>query len=104
MVQGLPGHPELGRHQHGAMALLDSGQFHQGQIPAFVMWRTAVVVTGERGEHDKGTKPPIPAHATMQAPTGLPAETVLADTRCHSVSTPDTEVADGPPAGTDRSS
>jgi hypothetical protein len=28
-VQGLQGHPELGRDQHGAMALLDSGQFHQ---------------------------------------------------------------------------
>ena len=56
-MQGLPGHPELGRHQHGAMALLDSGQFHQEPIPAYVMWRTAVVATGERGEHDKGTKP-----------------------------------------------
>jgi hypothetical protein len=39
------------------MALLDSGQFRQEPIPAYVMWRTAVVATGERGEHDKGTKP-----------------------------------------------
>ena len=56
-VQGLPGHPELGRHQHGGMALLDSGQLHHEPIPANFMWWTAVVATGERGEHDKGTKP-----------------------------------------------
>lgn len=39
------------------MALLGSGQLHQEPIPGYVMWRTAVVATGERGEHDKGTKP-----------------------------------------------
>jgi hypothetical protein len=59
VIQGaeFAGTRRTGRHQHGAMALLDSGQFHQEPIPAYVMCRTAVVATGERGEHDKGTKP-----------------------------------------------
>jgi hypothetical protein len=34
----------------------------------------------------KAPNSPIPAHTTVQAPTGLLVETVLADTRRHSVS------------------
>jgi hypothetical protein len=66
------------------MALLDSGQFHN---PCLGHVEDRDRRHGERGEHDKGTKPAdTRPHHHGGAPTGVPAETVLAGTRRHSVS------------------